>query len=282
MRYVTQSLLLCRQIAASCGAAERQVSSTLNFDYDQLLDLAAELGFRLMETGAEIYRVEESVQYILQAYGVTTGEVFAIPNCLIISFTDTTGHAHTRVRRIPAHGTDISLLESLNEYCRETVQDPPPLAAALDRLDQIQKRHFVYPLPVMLLADFAGGGAYSMFFGGSLRDALCGGLCGVAIGLCLWLMGGLRANSFVRTLAGGAVSALCALLLVQSGLGENLDFIIIGALMILVPGIAFTNAMRDIMSGDLTSGVNKTVEALLIATAIALGTGFVLTLAPAL
>ena len=67
MRYVTQSLLLCRQIAASCGAAERQVSSTLNFDYDQLLDLAAELGFRLMETGAEIYRVEESVQYILHA-----------------------------------------------------------------------------------------------------------------------------------------------------------------------------------------------------------------------
>ena len=51
--------------------------------------------------------------------------------------------------------------------------------------------------------------------------------------------------------------------------------------MILVPGIAFTNAMRDIMAGDLTSGVNKVVEALLIATAIALGTGFVLSLAPA-
>ena len=65
------------------------------------------------------------------------------------------------------------------------------------------------------------------------------------------------------------------------GLGHNPDFITIGALMILVPGIAFTNAMRDIMAGDLTSGVNKVVEALLIATAIALGTGFVLSLAPA-
>ena len=71
---------------------ERQVRRTLSINYDQLLDLATELGFRLMETGAEIYRVEESVQYILRAYGVETGEVFAIPNCLIVSLTDTAGH----------------------------------------------------------------------------------------------------------------------------------------------------------------------------------------------
>lgn len=100
----------------------------------------------------------------------------------------------------------------------------------------------------------------------------------MAIGLCISAMARLKANPFVRTIAGGAVAALCALLLVRLGLGHNMDFITIGALMILVPGIAFTNAMRDIMSGDLTSGVNKAVEALLIATAIALGTGFVLTL----
>ena len=119
-----------------------------------------------------------------------------------------------------------------------------------------------------------------MFFGGSLRDGLCAGLCGVAIGLCGRWMDWLRTNSFIRTIAGGAVSALCALLLVALGLGESVDFIIIGALMLLVPGLIFTNAIRNIMSGDLISGTNLVVQALLIATAIALGTGFVLSLAP--
>ena len=260
---------------------ERQVRRTLSINYDQLLDLATELGFRLMETGAEIYRVEESVQYILRAYGVETGEVFAIPNCLIVSLTDTAGQASTRVRRIPAHGTDISLLEAYNEFCRNIAESPPPLEEALKRMEAIRARHFVYPFPVMLLAYFVGGGAYSLFFGGDWTDGVCGGLCGVAIGLCLRLLAPLGANSFVRTIAAGAVAALCALVLVGMGLGHNPDFITIGALMILVPGIAFTNAMRDIMAGDLTSGVNKVVEALLIATAIALGTGFVLSLAPA-
>ena len=271
----TQSTI-CRPIRIPI---ERLVRHTLRINYDQLLDLASELGFRLMSTGAEIYRVEESIQYLLRAYGVETGEVFAIPNCLIVSLTDTNGHASTRVRRIPAHGTDISLLESYNEFCRTISQSPPPLAEALERMDGIQRRHFVYPLPVLLLAYFVGGGAYSLFFGGNWRDGLCGGLCGIAIGLCLHAMDFLRANSFIRTLVGGAVAAAAALLLVRLGAGDDLDFITIGALMILVPGIAFTNAMRDVMAGDLTSGVNKVVEALLIATAIALGTGFVLSLA---
>lgn len=248
-------------------------------DPDQLLDLTSELGFRLMCTGAEIYRVEESIQYVLRAYGVHTGEVFAIPNCVIVSLTDPSGHASTRVRRIPAHGTDISLLESYNEFCREITHAPIPVPDALARMDAIQTRHFVYPFPVLLLAYLVGGGFYSLFFGGTLRDGLCGAVCGVAIGLCLWVMDYLRANSFIRTLAGGAVAALCALVLVDTGLGDNMDFITIGALMILVPGIAFTNALRDIMAGDLISGTNKAVEALLIATAIALGTGFVLSAA---
>ena len=68
-------------------------------DYDALLGLTSELGYRLMESGAEIYRVEESVQRLLRAYGVTTGEVFAIPNLVIVSLTDPNGHPVTRARR---------------------------------------------------------------------------------------------------------------------------------------------------------------------------------------
>lgn len=247
--------------------------------YDLLLELAAELGYGMMTTGAEIYRVEESVQRVLLAYGVDSGEVFAIPNCINVSLCGPDGHPSTRIRRIPPHDTDLDLLVRYNELCRQVCQAPPPPEDLRKELQAIRRRRRSYSPQVGLLACFAGAGAYAMFFGGSLRDGLCGGLCGIAIGLCGRCMDYLLANQFIRTIVSGAVSALCALLLVAAGLGESVDFIIIGALMLLVPGIIFTNAIRNIMSGDLISGINLAVQALLIATAIALGTGFVLSLA---
>ena len=207
-----------------------------------------------------------------------SGEVFAIPNCFIISFTDESRHAHTRVRRVPSHGNDVALLTELNAFCRAVSADPPPLEEAARQVEELCRSHPTYPVWGILLAYIVGGGAYTLFFGGGLWDALCGGLCGLAIGLSIQLMKHLRANAFIRTLVCGAASALCALLLTRFGPGEHLDLIIIGALMILVPGIAFTNSIRDVMCGDFTSGVSGAVEAMLTAVAIALGTGFVLSL----
>ena len=104
-------------------------------------------------------------------------------------------------------------------------------------MEAIRARHFVYPFPVMLLAYFVGGGAYSLFFGGDWTDGVCGGLCGVAIGLCLRLLAPLGANSFVRTIAAGAVAALCALVLVGMGLGHN-------------PGLYYHRRADDPGAGD--------------------------------
>lgn len=70
-------------------------------DYDRLLNLTTDLGYQLMASGAEIYRVEESMHRVLKAYGLERPEVFAIPNCIIVSVTTPQGHPITRMRRIP-------------------------------------------------------------------------------------------------------------------------------------------------------------------------------------
>ena len=98
-------------------------------DYDRLITLGAELGRLLMTSGAEIYRVEESVNRLLSAYGLEP-QVFAIPNCLIVSLTTPQGHPVTRMCRIPAHGTDIELLERCNQLCRRLCQSPPAVEEA--------------------------------------------------------------------------------------------------------------------------------------------------------
>ena len=248
----------------------------MELDYNKLLLLAGELGYRLMESGAEIYRVEESVHRLLRAYGVEEGEVFAIPNCIIISLTSPRGEPLTQIRRMPAHGTDIYLLEKYNGLCRALCRQAPPFDQALEQLERIGRERLAYPLWVELLAYFLGCGMFTLFYGGTPMDGVCGGLCGVAIGLCLTLTVRLGANLFFRTAAGGASAALAAVALTALGLGHNQDLIIIGALMALVPGIAITNAMRDIMAGDMVAGISKGAEALLIGAAMALGTALAL------
>lgn len=87
----------------------------------------------------------------------------------------------------------------------------------------------------------------------------------------LYLEGRWALTAFSRALIGAAIASLLALLLTRIGVGENVDAITIGTLMVLVPGMALTNAMREIMAGDIISGVNRTAEAILTAAAISLG-----------
>ena len=237
-----------------------------------LLNLAVEIGYRLQESGAEIYRVEEAVRRIFQAYGVEKGEVFAIPNCLIVSVIDDDERPTTRLRRIPIHGTDITRMERIYDFCRKICRETPEADAALAQLYALDEKRPEHPMWLQLLGYFLGTGAFSLFWGGTLWDALAGGICGVAIGLCLIYMGRFHVNLFVKTVLAAFVSALLAAGLVHFGVGENRNFITIGALMALVPGVVFTNFLRDIMAGDTVAGLIKLVEALLTAGAIAIGT----------
>nr|WP_326166906.1 threonine/serine exporter family protein [uncultured Oscillibacter sp.] len=241
-------------------------------DYDKLLDMAAELGYQLMYSGAEIYRVEESARRLLNAYGLAAPEVFAIPNCVIVSVATPQGHPITRMRRVPSHGTDIELLERCNALCRRLCAEIPPLdeaRAAIDALCADMPRHS----PRWVLLGYGVAPAFfAPLFGGGPMDLLGAFLCGLAVGGCL-LYGGrfLGANSFFRTAVCSAAASLLAMALVRAGLGESVDVVTIAALMVLVPGMALTNAMREIMAGDTFSALSRAADAILAASAIALG-----------
>lgn len=241
-------------------------------DYDKLLNMAAELGYQLMYSGAEIYRVEESARRLLNAYGFAEPEVFAIPNCVIVSVATPQGHPITRMRRVPPHGTDIELLERCNALCRRLCAETPSLDEAqrwINALPEAMPRHS----PRWVLLGYGAAPAFfAPLFGGGPWEMLSAFLCGLAVGGCL-LYGGrfIGANSFFRTAACSALAALLAMLLVGAGLGKSVDVVTISALMVLVPGMALTNAMREIMAGDTFSALSRAADAILTASAIALG-----------
>ena len=94
-------------------------------DYNALLAVAADLGYGLLESGAEIYRVEEAIARLLHAYGITQANPFVIPNCIIVSFVTPEGETLTQVRRMPTHGTDIDLLEKYYDLGRRLWKRSP-------------------------------------------------------------------------------------------------------------------------------------------------------------
>ena len=240
-------------------------------EYSKLLDLATDLGYELAMCGAETFRVEESMVRILKAYDIDA-EVFAIPNCLHISIEPVIGRPLTRMRRIGMHGNDLDAVEKFTGLSRRICAEKPAPEIAAKWLEETRKQRLSYRLPVYLLGNFFGGFGFGLLFGGSLIDGLCAGLCGILVGLINKFMEHMKANQFFRIITAAFVMALPAYGLGCAGLVPNPDAAVIGALMILVPGLLFTNAMRDIIYGDTNSGINRVVQVLLIALAIALGT----------
>ena len=240
-------------------------------DYNALLDMSTDLGYELAMAGAETFRVEESISRCLAAYGVEA-EVFAIPNYLVVSIITEDGQPITRMRRIGHHGNDLDAVEKFSGLSRAFCNRKPDPNEGRKWLDLVRSKRQYYSVPVQFAGNFLGAFGYGLFFGGNFLDSLCAGVCGLLIGVVDMLLNARKANPFFRTIAASYLMALLAYGLGAAGICANPDASTIGALMILVPGLLFTNAMRDIIYGDTNSGVNRIVQVFLIAVALALGT----------
>ena len=241
-------------------------------DYYALVDFVVDLGYRLAMSGAETFRVEESITYILKTYGIEA-EVFAIPNCLTVSIETETGKPMTRMRRIHDHGNDLDSVERYSNLSRRICAEKPEPEVARQWLKEVDASRRSYRVPGMLLGHILGSAGFAWFFGASLTDGVLAAGCGVLVGLVNLKIASLEANQFFRTIIASYLMGVVAYFLGGLGVAQNSDSVVIGTLMLLVPGLLFTNAMRDIIYGDVNSGTNRIVQVILIAAAIALGTG---------
>lgn len=240
-------------------------------NYNTLLEFATDLGYELAMSGAETSRIEESVTRVLQSYDIP-GEIFAIPNCLTVSIEAPDGTPMTRMRRIGHHSYDLDRVEKYSGLSRAVCHRRPEPEDAMEWLEQVRHTGRTYRLPMVLLGHLLGAAGFCMVYGGCLTDALFAGICGLVVGAINRLMDNLTANPFVRVITASFTMALLAYALGIVGLVHDADAVTIGTLMLLVPGLLFTNAMRDIIFGDTNSGTNRIVQVLLIAAAIAVGT----------
>ena len=240
-------------------------------DHNKLLDFATDLGYELSMAGAEIFRVEDSMNRVLRAYGLEP-EVYAIPNCIIVSVTMPDGESLTEMRRVGFHGNDLDMVEKLSDLSRRVCAQTPDAEIAHQWLKQTQDNRRVYHWSTQLLGYFLASFAFAIFFGGNILDALCGGIGGIAVGACSMFMDKMQANNFFKIMLASIPLALIPYALGALGICPRPDMATIGTVMVVVPGLLFTYAMRDIIYGDTNSGINRIVQVLLIALAISCGT----------
>ena len=232
---------------------------------EKALQLATDAGHILLENGAEINRVEDTMQHIASAYGIE-GESFYVLSNGIIS----TGEHFARAEFIPIRGTQLSRVVEVNQLSREIdAAAPIPLDELECRLRSIRQSPSK-PWWELVVGIALGVSSFSILFGGSFVDAGATFAAGLLLGLFITFVGS-RMSRIFSNLLGGLVGGLLCILAVRIGLGQHLPNMIIGTIIALVPGVPFTNGMRDLANEHYLAGTTRLLDAFLAFLCIALG-----------
>ena len=251
---------------ASAPAPEEQAIPT---DAGTILEIALNVGAETLRTGGEIHRVEDTVTRICRAYGAEAVEVFAITSLITAEVRMPDGSYATRNRRVPTTYNHLSRLEALNALSRTICKQPISAAEVRSRIEEIRRYR---PVPEWLC--YVGGmlstGGFAIFFGGSLMDGLAAAV--IAFFLTLFSrLRPLRINGMVKSLISSFAAGILSVLFVSMGFGDHVDKLIIGTIMLEIPGLSFGNALRDLLCGDTLAGTMRLIQALLQTLMIALG-----------
>ena len=242
-------------------------------DAQHYLYCAMSIGEQLLMSGAEVSRVEDTIRRICIAYGASRVDVFSITSSIVTTLYSEESGPCTQTRRIAGMAYDLNKLEQLNQLSRKICAEKPDYHRILGDLNSIccgPRYSFATQLLIYALIS----GSFSVFFGGDALDMAASAVIGILLKFLESFISRSALNALLSALlcsiAGGFLSSLSVL----AGLGHHADLISIGNIMLLIPGIAFTNSLRDMFSGDIITGLIRFIESILLSIIIALGFSF--------
>lgn len=233
-------------------------ANNINGDYmkdNEIFSLSLDIGREIIKSGGEISRAKDTIIRINNAYGKSC-EVFALPSVIIAQ-----SGKNIQIRHIDDETTDLAELSRLNNLSRR-------LCFETNEEIYITKK-VLYSNGQELVAVAAATSAFCIFFGGSIMDALFSAIIGIFISYAG--LQRLKLPLFTNNLISAFISGILAYIPLTAGLNIHPDKIIIGTIMLLVPGLTVVSAIRDLMSGDLIAGIFELLGSIMSALAIAFG-----------
>ena len=246
---------------------------------ERLLTCAMDIGEQLLISGAEVHRVEESIERMCRAFGFSRTDVFIITSSMVVTSYDQDGTPYTQTRRITTSTIDIERIHRLNALSRKICSTKTTEEEIRkDLADALSGKRYGFWTELLCYMMIAG--AFTLFFGCTMTETitpllvtetiislLVGGI--VRVGILLWELA-VNRPIFTKFMSAAVATAL-AYGAVKLGWINSVDKIIIGNIMTLIPGIGLTVALRDLFTGDSIAGLLRTIEAILTALAIAAG-----------
>ncbi|WP_062352842.1 threonine/serine exporter family protein [Bacillus kwashiorkori] len=243
---------------------------------NEISELCLLAGKIMLESGAETYRVEDTMIRIANAYGVHSAESYVTPTGIVFSL-EGEYPTKTKVIRILKRGTDLNKIAIVNSTSRDISTGKYSVREAYNKLKAIEKANLMYSVWLQVLAAALASACFVIMFRGSWDDFVPAIFAG-GFGFFMFLyIDRIVQVKFFSEFSASLIIGLLASIFVHYGFGKEVDKIIIGSVMPLVPGLLITNAIRDLMAGHLVSGLAKGAEAVL--TAFAIGSGIAVILA---
>ena len=259
----------CRSFRTEVSGVEEYISEESG-ERKRAFRVAAEAGKILLGSGAEIFRVEETMLRIAEACGIENMETYIIANGVFATSESSGEPLRVAINHVGSISTDLGKIEAVNELSRELVAGTCSLSEAERRLTDIRRMHG-YSLPVLLLGYLLGAGCFCYILGGSLKDSLGACAIGLLLGLYMKITSRPSFTQPLQTITASMLVTVAALAVSSAMPFLSLDHMIIGGLIPLVPGVSFTNSVRDFIEHDYVSGLIRLMDALLIVICMAAG-----------
>lgn len=240
----------------------------------QIVDVALEAGTILLKNGAEIFRVEETIHRICHRFRVDQVDVFTMSHGLFIT-ADNGTDVYTKIKHVPLSSARLGIVVEVNELSREIDAGLVGLEEARERLKEIEnippKRGLV-----KLIAAGCGSMGFGFLLGATVFESFIAFIIGFIVYIWVLFADKHQITKIITNIGGGAIMMMVALLARRIFPGIHMEGMISGAVMPLVPGVAFVNAIRDMADSDFLAGTVRMVDALLVFVYIAVGVAITL------
>ena len=236
----------------------------------RLLSIILDYGKELLMAGEEVWRVEETLSEICEAYAYKKHEIWVVSSCIQATVQTNDGRIYTQIRSVPGDRFDVDRLCRLKELSEEICTRRMGVDTFRTRLDEILEVPTV-PRKVKYLASAMAVSGFAVFFDGDAVDVVIAGVIALIMAVLGENIGRRESNPLIYNSIVAFVMELLTIFSIMADVGHHSDTITSAALLLLISGLGITNGIKDVMHRNTLSGLSTIANAILGAAGIAIG-----------
>lgn len=241
---------------------------------DVELEIILKAGKILLSSGAEISRTEDTMNYIARAMNFKDLEAYVSNRGIFATAKKDDNTEITRIYNVPEVDINLSKIESVNALSRRITQKSITIEEVINELEKIDTMPD-YLIFWRLVAYTIGASGFSYAIGSSITDSIIAGIIGLILGAYMCTIKRILNSDVLITILGSILIALFGNLFIHFNIGSNLSVILLGAMIDIVPGVPFVNAIREYSQNNYNTGITLMMGALLTCISMAVGVAVV-------